>query len=84
MLAILQRVTEQAVVEQIHIILKKVAERFPYVSEVYKNATDFAEDLLYRTEAYKAGEVQTEKPASGRHGNTEKLRPGVWRLSGSG
>jgi len=55
-IAILQRVSDdQAVVEQIHIVFKKLAERFPYVSQTYKGATDFTEDLLYRSEAYREG-----------------------------
>ncbi|OGT02394.1 MAG: hypothetical protein A2Y51_01630 [Gallionellales bacterium RIFCSPLOWO2_02_60_31] len=58
-IAILQRVSDDdAVVEQIHIVFKKLAERFPYVSQTYKGATDFAEDLLYRAEAYREGEFK--------------------------
>lgn len=53
LLAILQRVKDDnAAVEQVQIVFKKIAERYPHVSSTYKNATDFAEDLLYRVEAY--------------------------------
>lgn len=52
-LSILQRVKDDSsAVEQIHIVFKKIAERYPHVSSTYKNATDFVEDLLYRVEAY--------------------------------
>ncbi|HEY4485149.1 MAG TPA: hypothetical protein VI702_02340 [Nitrospiria bacterium] len=58
-IAILHRVSDSdAVVEQIHIVFKKLAERFPYVSQTYKGATDFAEDLLYRAEAFREGEFK--------------------------
>lgn len=57
LLSILQRVLDDnAAVEQIQIIFKKISERYPHVSSTYKNAMGFVEDLLYRVEAY--GEKQ--------------------------
>lgn len=53
LLSILQRVKDDnAAVEQIQIVFKKISERYPHVNSTYKNATDFVEDLLYRVEAY--------------------------------
>lgn len=51
--SILQRVMDDnASVEQIQIVFKKISERYPHVNSTYKNATDFVEDLLYRVEAF--------------------------------
>jgi hypothetical protein len=52
-LSILRRVLDdEAAVEQIYIVYKKLSERYPYVSSRYKNAADFIEDLFCRSEVY--------------------------------
>ena len=52
-LSIIQRIKDDdAAVEQIQIVFKKISERYPNINSNYKSTTDFVEDLLYRLEAF--------------------------------
>ena len=52
-LSIIKRIgDDDAVVEQIQIVFKKISERYPHINSTYKNTTNFVEDLLYQLEAY--------------------------------
>lgn len=57
--SILERVKDDsAAIEQIQIVFKKISERHPHINSTYKNATDFVEDLLFRTEAFETNKYK--------------------------